>query len=93
MSDSILGGGVLASGVGTSKSKFEVPKTKGIVIGYLSRDQNPTLLAFVIGKGKGKLVELHRPLKKKSLESFLEHERPRITPELGDKMDKLNTQQ
>ena len=75
------------------KSKVEAPKTKGITIRSPSRDQIQAPPTPVVGKGKGKVVDLPPPSKKPRLEIIPEQRRLISAPELGDKMEKLNTQQ
>ena len=75
------------------KSKVEAPKTKGIIIKSPARDQIQTPPSPVIGKGKGKVVDLPPPPKRPHLEAIPKHGRPSTTPKLGEKMEKISTQQ
>lgn len=72
--------------------KLEAPKLKGIVIESPPREQIKTPPAPVDGKGKGKLVEPARPLKKQRLGPILEQRQLFSTTELTDKMEKLDLQ-
>lgn len=47
----------------------------------------------MVGKGKEVMVQSSRPLKNQRLEPIPEQRRLISTPELGDRMEKLNTQQ